>query len=247
MSLLHGWSLNRRVFDGLTALLADGVDCTALDLPGHGRHAVSNTGPEDWALPSVATKMLAALPAAPSVLLGWSLGGQIALQIAAQAPQRCEALILICSSAKFVADADEPQGMPPAVAADFRSRLLADVRQAQLDFLDLQVRGSQQAVLSRAALRQALDQEGRASLPTLTVSLDALFTSDLRPLLPAIQPPALVIAGQYDRVTHPAACRRLAEQLPNARYFEVQRAGHAPFLSHPAIVADAIREFLQGL
>ncbi len=44
--------------------------------------------------------------------------------------------------------------------------------------------------------------------------------------------PTLVIAGQYDRVTMPAASHALADSLPDARYVEIRRAAHAPFLSH---------------
>jgi pimeloyl-[acyl-carrier protein] methyl ester esterase len=56
----------------------------------------------------------------------------------------------------------------------------------------------------------------------------------------------LVIAGQYDRVTLPAASRALAEALPDARYVEIRRAAHAPFLSHTTEFAALVTKFLQG-
>ncbi len=66
----------------------------------------------------------------------------------------------------------------------------------------------------------------------LARDLELLRETDLRPLLAGITLPTLVIAGQYDRVTLPAASHALAASLPDARYVEIRRAAHAPFLSH---------------
>jgi pimeloyl-[acyl-carrier protein] methyl ester esterase len=238
LTLLHGWSLNLRVFDDLCDLLGDVAQCTAVDLPGHGR----STAP--WQEETLLSQLEASLPGKPGVLLGWSLGAQLALQLAARAGTDCRALVLLCGSARFVAESADHPGMAPATAALFRDRLLADVAGAQRDFLELQVRGSQQAAATQARLRTALDSHGRATADALHASLDHLYRNDLRSLLPTVRVPSLVIAGQYDRVTHPSAARALAQALPDARYLEVPRAGHAPFLSHAPVVADAIREFL---
>lgn len=244
LALLHGWSLNLRVFDPLTALLGDVARCTAIDLPGHGRSApLPGAG---WPLESIATRVLNEIPVSGSVLLGWSLGGQVAIAAAAMHPERVRALVLIATSARFVA-AGDVAGMTPEAAVDFGRRLLADPLQAQRDFLELQVRGSSRATESLAGLRAALAAQGAANPATLQTSLDTLYQADLSDRLPLVLMPALVIAGQHDRVTHPLASRQLAEALPNARFVEVPRAGHAPFLSHTVVVAALVREFLAGL
>ena len=82
------------------------------------------------------------------------------------------------------------------------------------------------------------------NIAALARGLELLRDSDLRPLLAAITVPSLVIAGQYDRVLHPAASRALADALPNARYVEIRRAAHAPFLSHLAELSTLIADFL---
>jgi pimeloyl-ACP methyl ester carboxylesterase len=71
-----------------------------------------------------------------------------------------------------------------------------------------------------------------------------LRSSDLRPTLPLVRAPVLVIAGQYDRVTVPWASRTLADTVSNGRFLELRRAAHAPFLSHPAEFATHVRDFL---
>jgi hypothetical protein len=65
-------------------------------------------------------------------------------------------------------------------------------------------------------------------------------------MLNLVRAPTLVIAGQYDRVTLPAASRALAEALPDARYVEIRRAAHAPFLSHTSEFAALVSAFLRG-
>ncbi len=66
---------------------------------------------------------------------------------------------------------------------------------------------------------------GEAHPKALVTGLTTLENSDLRPMLSLVRAPTLVIAGQYDRVTLPAASRALSEALPDARYVEIRRAG----------------------
>jgi hypothetical protein len=55
---------------------------------------------------------------------------------------------------------------------------------------------------------------------------------------------ALVIAGQNDRITVPGASHVLAMALPNARFVEIRRAAHAPFLSHRKEFTAELERFL---
>jgi hypothetical protein len=61
-----------------------------------------------------------------------------------------------------------------------------------------------------------------------------------------VRAPTLVIAGRNDRITAPAASRALAQALPDARYVEMRRAAHAPFLSHRGEFAALVDRFLRG-
>jgi pimeloyl-[acyl-carrier protein] methyl ester esterase len=176
-------------------------------------------------------------------LLGWSLGGQVALELAASEAQ-VEKLVLIGTTPRFVASPDWPYGMAPEVLNRFAAQLATAYRQTVRDFLELQVRGSVQATAVLAELERALFAHGEAVPDALAAGLDLLAETDLRSRLADVRQLALVIAGQYDRVTPPAASRALAEALPCAKYFELRRAGHAPFLSHAAKLASEIRSFL---
>jgi pimeloyl-[acyl-carrier protein] methyl ester esterase len=242
----HGWAANLRVFDAWRAQLADQWHTTAVDLPGHGL-SDWEPGLETAAAPLIAARMLARLlPLLPprATLVGWSLGGQLALQAAALAPGRIARLVLIGTTPCFLRAADWPQGVEASRLEQMRAQLSADYRGTIRDFLELQVRGSRDAAAVQATLSAALLQHGAAQPAALQAGLALLAGTDLRAQLAGLRLPVLVIAGQYDRVTPPAALAALAAQLPQAQYLEVPRAAHAPFLSHGAALLPAVRAFL---
>lgn len=252
VALLHGWGLNLRVWDGLAAALAARFRVVAIDLPGHGR---SGWLPDRSSLASQAEQVHETVSAIDPrySLIGWSLGGQIALRIASAdllAPA-IDRLALIATTPRFSAGPDWPHGAPPERLASQALALRTDHQRTVSDFLELQVRGSAGGEAALAQLRASLFAHGDARpdaryprLAALARDLELLRDTDLRPLLGRITQPALVIAGQYDRVTHPAASRALAEALPEARYVEIRRAAHAPFLSHLPQVSALLTEFL---
>lgn len=239
--MLHGWGMNLRVFDRLREDLAR--ETWAIDLPGHGR---SPWWPEASAFDAQRDAVLAVLPPR-CVLAGWSLGAKLALSLAATAPQRVVAMVLFSSSPRFLRGEDWPQGADPAALSALRAGLEQDWRQVLDDFVWLQVRGSREADATARELAGVLAAHGMPQVEALRAGLDLLGQVDLRSIVPTIDQPALVVTGANDRVTLPDASRWLAAQLPHARLLELPRAGHAPFLSHHAQVAAAVREFLAPL
>lgn len=236
---LHGWGLNGRVFDDLQRRWPGPV--LAPDLPGHG--AAPWTGEactlEDW------TRLLAAQLPAQCVLLGWSLGGQLALRLATQAPQQVRRLVLVATTPRFLAGAGWEAGLAPALLQRFAEGLADDWQATLAEFLQLQVRGSRDAAQVLAGLQQAVLAQGAAHPPALAAGLALLRDTDLRAAVATVAAPALVVSGQHDRVTPPQAGAWLATALPQARHRLVPRAGHAPFLSHPEEFCADLADFLQ--
>ncbi|MDB6088541.1 MAG: Pimeloyl-[acyl-carrier protein] methyl ester esterase [Gammaproteobacteria bacterium] len=241
--LLHGWGLNLRVWDGLAGELAKRFRVIAMDLPGHGR---SEWNPNARTPAEQAWQVHATLASLSDryALLGWSLGGQIALDLAAAMPGQVERLVLVATTPRFAAGADWPHGMPASALDKLAAQLRTNYKRTVSDFLDLQVRGSAGSERVLAELQASLFAHGEAHPKALVTGLSILQKSDLRPMLELVRAPTLVIAGQYDRVTLPAASHALAEALPDARYVEIRRAAHAPFLSHPAEFLALLTGFL---
>ncbi|MHB1145640.1 MAG: pimeloyl-ACP methyl ester esterase BioH [Thiobacillus sp.] len=238
LALVHGWGMNARVFDALAGLLAADFEVRALDLPGHGgRDALADNTLQAWAddlaqqLPDSAT------------LLGWSLGGQVAMRAALDHPNRIARLVLLASTPKFVSAEDWDRGMASEDLEDFGTALLADPQATLLRFLSLQTRGMAVQKTLLQDLRQSLLAAPAAHGAALAGGLAILRDTDLRAELPRLTQPTLVLHGALDTLTPPAAGAWLAETLPAAQHIGFARAAHAPHLSHGAEVAAAIRRF----
>lgn len=239
--LLHGWGMNLRVFDALRESL--GVADLALDLPGHGR---SGWNPARAGFEAQFQDLAAVMPMR-AVLVGWSLGAHFAMECARRCPERVASLVLIAATPRFVAAPDWPQGMGAPALEAFRAMLDRDWQQTLDDFIWLQLRGSRRAEAVQQQIQSALREHGAPSREALAAGLAILGEHDLRAGVAQITQPTLVITGQNDRVTPPAAGEWLARSLSRARHVDVARAGHAPFLSHVEETAAAIRAHLDAL
>ena len=235
--LLHGWGMNARVFDPLLAALP-GVDARAAPLPGHGGALCAGPTLDAWA-----DALALTLPGRTHVL-GWSLGGQVAIRIATRHPRRIAGLILLASTPRFLRDADWSAGIAAADLELFGADLLREPAATLLRFLTLQTRGAadQRALLAqlRTRLAEAAEPDPRA----LADGLALLRSNDLRADWRALDLPTLVIHGGRDFLTPVAAGEWLHRQGRRARALFLPTAAHAPHLSHPGEVAAAIRSFL---
>jgi class 3 adenylate cyclase len=77
-------------------------------------------------------------------------------------------------------------------------------------------------------------------------SFETAFRIDVRPILPTISAPTLVIHAREDPVVPVQLGRYLADHIPGARYLEVDSADHLPWLSDPDTILTEIEEFLTG-
>lgn len=241
LALVHGWGMNARVFDTLAERLAGDFDVRALNLPGHGGRAVLAVN----TLHSWADDLASQLPV-HSTLLGWSLGGQLAMRAAIDHPDSVARLIVMSSTPKFVASDAWPHGMALADLRAFGASLMNDPHATLLRFLSLQTRGvaGQKALLQQ--LRAAFLAAPTGDAEALKQGLALLCHTDLRAELSRLLQPTLVLHGGLDTLTPAAAGAWLAAHLTHARQIEFARAAHAPHLSHGDEVAAEIGRFVHG-
>lgn len=239
--LLHGWGLHSGVWEETAALLAENFRVTLLDLPGHGR---SPLWAGHYSLSELAQQLLESAPP-HAIWLGWSLGGSIALRLAAQYPERINKLVLVTGTPKFVNAPDWAHGVAAATLDEFVRALTSDYRSCIRRFLALQLRGSAHAAQTLRRLSAIAFRHGEPDRRALAAGLALLRDSDLRGELDNITCPALVIAGERDTLTPPDAQRFLAARLPQAHFSVIAGAGHAPFLSHAPEFLRILNEFLR--
>jgi pimeloyl-[acyl-carrier protein] methyl ester esterase len=241
--LLHGWGLHGGVWDTLMPRLTPKFHVTRIDLPGHGRS-------RDIPMPPSLTELTLQTMAAVSpgaVVLGWSLGGLVALEAALRMPQRMRGLILANSTPRFVAADDWSCAMPPEQLREFAQDLSREYQETLQQFLSLQVHGDESARASLRQLREALFAHGEPDTASLATGLTILKDSDLRPRLKDVSVPTLVLAGDYDRLTPVGASQYLAEHIPAARLEVFPKSAHAPFISHADIFVAAVTGFMAEL
>jgi pimeloyl-[acyl-carrier protein] methyl ester esterase len=238
--LLHGWALHGGMWGTWLDRLATHLRLHVVDLPGHG-HSAWPSAVKDLA--GLAGSVLPSLPRGAAVI-GWSLGGMIALELARLHPRHVGPLVLLATTPRFLTGSGWEYGLRPDVLDGFARGLVDDYPRTVRNFLALQAHGDENATGALRQLRSKLATRGEPDRRALETGLQILRDADLREGLPRITQPALVIAGEYDRLTPPEAGRELACALPAARFHLVERAGHAPFLSHADDVVAEVLPFL---
>lgn len=235
--LLHGWSMNSQIWQPLLPLLENHFTCHCVDLPGHG---LSPWQSNDADLSHLLVQLKTLLPM-QAIWLGWSLGGQIALQMASQYPERVQRLIGIATTPKFVANGEWPDAMPTHTFSQFAAALESDQAETLKRFIALQAKG---ALHSQHALKALCDALA-AALPSsaaLRAGLVWLETWDQRAMLSALTVPVSILLGQKDNLIPQPVAKALQHLKPALEVEIIVGAGHAPFLSHPESCANFIKK-----
>lgn len=243
LALIHGWGQHGGIWRELLAQLAPrfaDVPLCNLELPGHGRAASA-----DFDLDALVDAYAAAAPARCTVV-GWSLGGMLALRWAQRRPHQVAKLVLFATTPCFGRRTDWPHGSPAEVQEAFAAQVSAAPERALQRFSDLLAEGEADVRCVRRALRAHLAEQAIPATPALLAGLSFLAETDLRAALQAQPPkqPTLLIHGEGDTITPFAAGRYLSEVLPHARLLALPQCGHAPMLSHAPAAAAAISTFL---
>jgi 2-succinyl-6-hydroxy-2,4-cyclohexadiene-1-carboxylate synthase len=243
--LLHGftgsaatWSPFRSHWPGFTLV--------AVDLIGHGE-SDAPPDPERYRVERCIDDLIALLDhlaIAGAAVLGYSMGGRVALRFALAAPERISALVLESASPGIA-------GVPERMA-----RLAADARLAEMieregltAFVDYWERiplwASQVSLppAERLRLRQQRLANDPVGLANSLRGMSAGHEASVLDRLPAITVPTLLLAGALDEKYRELAAQ-MAARLPRSRIEIVPGAGHAVHLEQPEVFARAVREFL---
>jgi len=206
------------------------VPVYAPDLPGHG----NSPGPAQGTLSGYVERLtdwLGELGLPPVVLAGHSMGGAIALMLALRQPRRVCGLILVASSARIRVS---PAILEAAAAPDGYQRAIGLVLDSAFG----------EAV--PAGLRQQVERQLRAGdQQAFLLDFQASDRVDLRRRLDEIKAPALVIAGDQDRLIPAHLAQELVDGLPQAEFHLIPGAGHMLMLEKPDVIAQLISDFMR--
>lgn len=195
-----------------------------------------------------------------AALLGVSEGGPAAVLFAATRPERTRALILTGTAAYLPAESWDDLDRDPA---ELQTRSIREIGEKYTPSTE-QIIGYQtfgRAVLSawgsgealkcllpsvRSSRQLGMLERMCASPGMARATLEAAFQVDVRPLLPALSMPTLVIHATKDPGVPVQAGRYLTDHVRGARMVELDGTDHAPWFTDPDRIATEIEELLTG-
>jgi class 3 adenylate cyclase len=185
--------------------------------------------------------VLEAAGSTSAFVCGLSEGGPMSVLYAAAYPDRTRGLILIGSNVRMLKSSDWPHGWTREQLNEFRAGI-EDWGQGGLINLFLPSFGENE----RARQLWMRWQRMSASPSTAQALLEANVQIDVRPILPQVQVPTLVIHRTGEPVVPVANGRYFAEHIPGARLLEQPGNDHLPWLGDADGVLEAIEEFVTG-
>lgn len=175
-----------------------------------------------------------------AVLLGESEGGQVSIATAVRHPHRVAGLALVGTPPRMTQAPDWPHGHDAATQEWFYKAVLEQWGVPNSPLYQAFSDSADEATAERAArmARLAISPAGAVALAR------TMAAYDVRPLVPQVRCPAVVIHRRDDPVALVGGARWLAENLPNATYVELSGADHNPFTGDASPILDAIEAFL---
>jgi pimeloyl-ACP methyl ester carboxylesterase len=208
----------------------------ALDLPGHGESdPAPGASVEEYA--TVVADFVTALDCGPVIAIGHSLGGSIALALAARRPALVRGLVLIASCVKLP--------LVDSVGVRLFAYLPGPLRRLMFFSMAKRVLFAPGAPADAIAVTM---RELRACRPeTILNDVRTARAMDLMEQAAALDVPTIILAGSRDRLTTPALAERLCALIPGSRLSIVDGAGHMVPLEAPERVNREIATFAESL
>lgn len=229
--LLHGAGGNCLYWPPAIRRL-EGVRIYAPDLPGHGK----STGIGRQSIPDYAASVLEflrELTISKAILVGHSMGSAIALHLAIHRPKHVLALALLGAGARMRVTPELLDNSSSAATLPLALKFME--RNAYSDRSDARMR------------ELAMKQMATVRPTVLHGDFLACNAFDEFGAVSRVRAPALVIHGDEDRLTPLRYSEYLANTMKNARLLRIENAGHMVMLEKPAIVAQALAEFVEGI
>lgn len=246
--LIHGYPLNRLIWESQWEGLSDLAYVIAPDMRGHGESDLtdgSHQTPYPFTMDILAddcAKMLDLLGITrPVILCGLSMGGYVSFAFYRRYPAKVAGLILVATRAH----ADSPEA---------RNNRLRTIDLVQSNGVEAIVESMLPRMLSPRSFQTRKDIVDRAREIMLTSTVEGIIGDSLgmkdRPdstgILNRISVPTLILAGADDQIVPRSETDEMRSQIPGARLVVLPEAGHLLNMEQPEIFNREVREFIEG-
>jgi pimeloyl-ACP methyl ester esterase len=243
---LHGWAMSGRAWHFQESL----DDCGRLiflDQRGHGH---SSTGGsyllKDYAADLVS--LFERLELRDAVVVGWSMGVQVALEAFPALKSRLSGLVLVGGTPRFTTTEDFPYGQPPVEVKGMGVRLRRDYQKTMGEFFKGMFAEGEMDKAQYQRIVHEIVMSGKSPDPAAAAeALKILSVADQREQLPSIDRPVLLVHGELDAIVPATASEYMAQQMPLATLKIMHGCGHGPFMTRPEVFNRLIEEFVARL
>jgi pimeloyl-ACP methyl ester carboxylesterase len=229
---IHGAGSNGSTWHRQLAAFAEHHSPLAFDFPGHGRSGGTESLKSIDAYRDCLAGFIDALRLRPSVLVGRSMGGAVALAYTLAYPQRVRGLVLVATAARF--------DLPAELLETWKSVMLGRATQP---FSTAAFSPTADFAVMREAWMEQVKTDPRVRYHDF-VACNAV---DVTAQLGAITVPTLIIAGRDDSITPPERCEVLRRGIPGSTLVVIDDAGHTVPAERPEAFNAAVSEFLARL
>lgn len=236
--LIHGWGCDSRTWQPVLESLRSFASITLIDLPGFGASPVV----PEFSLDTVLDKIATQLPP-DAVIMGWSLGGMLAVQLASRFPERIRAVITLAANLKFVAAADYPAAMPSAINRHFNQGFAQDPQATLKLFGGLLAQGDAD---ERGLLKQLRRNDIGSVTDNWLQALLLLTELDNRTAFAKLVQPGLHLLADNDALIPVAAAELMRQNNPRQEMKIFEKTAHAVHWSKPEAVVECVTSFLKA-
>ncbi|HJQ93936.1 MAG TPA: alpha/beta hydrolase [Candidatus Thermoplasmatota archaeon] len=243
--LIHGFPFDRAMWRFQVApLTAAGYRVVVAELPGFGR--TEEVGSPVKPLESVDAmaadllRLLDRLRIAKAVPVGFSMGGYVALALAAQAKDRLAGLVLVDTRAE--ADSEEARKKRDATIADVQEHGTRSLAMAMIAGQLTEATRSTERLLTEEVRAMMLRQPKAAVAAGLKAMRDR---PDRRDLLPSLACPVLILVGDQDKVTPLDSAKTMLGASRKGELKVIEGAAHLSPMERPDDVNEALLDWLR--
>ena len=244
--LLHGFTGSGQSWAELIPRFSKDFLVLTVDILGHGRSA-SPPDPDRYTMAHVAADLIALLDAwqiERMALLGYSMGGRLALYLACYYPHRFSHLILESSSPGLATAAERAaRRQSDEALADWIEANGIEAFVNRWEALPLWISQQQLSDEVRQQRRQQRVQNNPVGLANSLRGMGTGAQPSLWPMLPKLTLPTLLITGELDD-KFVAINQKMESELPNGRLHTIPHAGHTVHLEQPSLFETAVISFL---
>jgi pimeloyl-[acyl-carrier protein] methyl ester esterase len=239
--LIHGWGVSGKIWEEFAKLIMSKYKLYIIDLPGMGKSEIINP----YKIDNLINEIHGLIPERASII-GWSLGGLIAMKYCLKYTKNVNSLVCISATPCFIKKHGWEYGVNKNFFLKFKKDLLNNWEKTLKKFFLLQIQKEEE----KEEILKKLESDSINKRPStkegLEKSLEILEKVDIRENIKNINIPTLIISGKQDTISDYKASIWMQSQIKESEIFIFDSAGHLPFISHQRKCYQLVKEFIKG-